>query len=361
LAYFGKCSGGTSSRNICAGFGGGGRGGGSSSPCFPGDSLVEIKRPSDGAERSRFIYIKNVQLNDEVRSGLGFSTVYAFGSKIPGDGAPSVQMPQLQTEMGHVLETTKNHLVYAGKEPNQSRAVLAQDVMIGDLVRTFEGPLGSNVAPPILWASRAVAINFTKEEGTYHPLTDDGNIVVNGALASALAVDGVVPKEEVWGVELIGIQSFQHLLYSPLRVLCYLSLEEFCSELHHDLDDGNHLYLNVMGPLLRFLSPKTSWVDQVYDHEEEVNFLERSPYFTLRIFFLVFLLFSSVIESLLSLSFCFVGVESRYCAIDDCCDESQKKQFAFTRTRTRQNRLYRHFCSGFVVPAWYHCQSLFFI
>uniref|UniRef100_A0A7S2HB31 Hint domain-containing protein n=1 Tax=Helicotheca tamesis TaxID=374047 RepID=A0A7S2HB31_9STRA len=304
LACFGKCTGGTSSGSSYAGVGGAGTGGGGfggGAGCFPGDSLVEIKRPGDGAERSRFIHVKDVQLNDEVRSGLGFSTVYAFGTKTPGDDSPSVQMLQLRTEMGHALETTKNHLVYAGKEPNQNKVVLAQDVMIGDLVRTFEGPMGNDVASPIQRASRVVAINnITKGEGIYHPLTNDGNIVVNGVLASAHAVDGVVPKVEVWGVELIGIQSFQQLLYSPLRVLCHISPEEFCSELHHDLEDGSHLYLNVMEPLLRFLFPKTSWVDQVHNQEEEVNFLERSPYFTLRIFFLVFLLFSSVIESILS-------------------------------------------------------------
>jgi hypothetical protein len=281
---------------------GGGRGG---TGCFPGDSIVEIKR-RHGIKGTQFTFLQDLQLGDEVRSGLGFSTVYAFGTKIIGTETP---MLQLHTESGIVLETTTNHFVPTYKnEADHGNVVLAQDVMVGDLLRVLKQGNSTTSNAEILPSriqqqgqmTRIVAINeISKREGAYHPLTNDGHIVVNGVITSVHAIDGVAPSAKVFGVSVVGVQAFQQLLYSPLRILCHVSSQDYCSEMHHDLQDGSHLYLNVVEPLLRFLMPKASWNNQMYDLQEEANFLDFSPHFVLRVCLLSCLFFSFCIETVL--------------------------------------------------------------
>ena len=281
---------------------GGGRGG---TGCFPGDSIVEIKR-RHGIKGTQFTFLQDLQLGDEVRSGLGFSTVYAFGTKIIGTEMP---MLQLHTESGIVLETTKNHFVPTYKnEADHGNVVLAQDVMVGDLLRVLKQGNSTTSNSEILPSriqqqaqmTRIMAINeISKREGAYHPLTNDGHIVVNGVITSVHAIDGVAPSAKVFGVSVVGVQAFQQLLYSPLRILCHVSSQDYCSEMHHDLQDGSHLYLNVVEPLLRFLMPKASWNNQMYDLQEEANFLDFSPHFVLRVCLLSCLFFSFCIETVL--------------------------------------------------------------
>ena len=241
-----------------------------------------------------------------MRSGLGFSTVYAFGTKIIGTEMP---MLQLHTESGIVLETTKNHFVPTYKnEADHGNVVLAQDVMVGDLLRVLKQGNSTTSNSEILPSriqqqaqmTRIMAINdISKPEGAYHPLTNDGHIVVNGVITSVHAIDGVVPSAKVFGVSVVGVQAFQQLVYSPLRVLCHVLSQDYCSEMHHDLQDGSHLYLNVVEPLLRFLMPKASWNNQMYDLQEEANFLDFSPHFVLRVCLLSCLFFSFCIETVL--------------------------------------------------------------
>jgi hypothetical protein len=292
----------TSSAYGSASGGGGGRGG---TGCFPGDSIVEIKR-CHGIKGTQFTFLQDLQLGDEVRSGLGFSTVYAFGTKIIGIEMP---MLQLHTESGIVLETTKNHFVPTYKnEADHGNVVLAQDVMVGDLLRVLKQGNSTTSNAEILPSriqqqaqmTRIMAINdISKPEGAYHPLTNDGHIVVNGVITSVHAIDGVAPSAKVFGVSVVGVQAFQQLLYSPLRILCHVSSQDYCSEMHHDLQDGSHLYLNVVEPLLRFLMPKASWNNQMYDLQEEANFLDFSPHFALRVCLLSCLFFSFCIETVL--------------------------------------------------------------
>lgn len=300
-------SGGGSSSHSSYGGGGGG--------CFPGHGVVEVQSPQQSVQLSTFKYMKDVQVGDHVRSGVGFSQVYAFGTKI--NGTEEVTMLQFHTESGLMLETTENHFVPTYHHDSfKGNMMLAQDVKIGDHLSLFQptnsttnndemyhqlGVLALESPQKSQITTRVTAIiSIAKQDGAYHPLTNDGHIVVNGVLASVHAIDGIVPYVAILGVPIIGIQGFQQLLYSPLRILCRASSEAYCSEVNHDIEDGSHLYLNVVEPLLRFLMPSVSWTSQVNSNNEQiVNFLDYSPHFVLRVCLVSSLLFISGVEVVL--------------------------------------------------------------
>lgn len=291
------------------GFGGGGVG------CFPGDSMVEILdlqySGSTGVQVVP-IFLRDLKVGDKVRSGVGFSTVYAFGTKTVDKNAP---MLRFDTANGAALDTTMNHFVptYQKDDFSRERVKLAADVVIGDYVKVLQpGHVNltstTTIAKPYKDIPRKnqhtqiISISkVTKEEGLFHPLTHDGYIVVDGVVASVHAVDDVVPSIELFGRSIVGIQAFQQILYSPLRILCHLSPEGFCSELHHDVEDGSHHYLNVVEPLLLFLLPEASRDSQLYGGRfENANFLDVTPNLSLRMYVLSCLLGSVCVEMLLT-------------------------------------------------------------
>lgn len=271
----------------------GGRGG-----CFPGDSVVQIKK-TDGL--AQIIPVRDIQIGDEVRSGRGFSKVYAFGTKITND--ENIPMVFIQTESGIALKATKNHFIPVYRENQGNEVVLVHDVLVGDLLNVMDPEIAGNrnkFFSQMPLTSRVIEIKeVDNHEGAYHPLTEDGFIVVNGIFASVHATDGVVPFIKVFGYEIVGIQGFQQLLYSPLRALCHISSENFCSDINHDLEDGSHAFLNVVEPMLRFLFPSASRINELHKHEEKANLLESSPDLVMRILFLSFISLSILFETLL--------------------------------------------------------------
>ena len=294
--------------------------GGSGFGCFPGDSVVQIKK-TDGL--AQIIPVRDIQIGDEVRSGRGFSKVYAFGTKITND--ENIPMVFIQTESGIVLKATKNHFIPVYRENQGNEVVLVHDVLVGDLLNVMDPEIAGNRNKFFL--SRVIEIKeVDNHEGAYHPLTDDGFIVVNGIFASVHATDGVVPFIKVFGYEIVGIQGFQQLLYSPLRALCHISSENFCSDINHDLEDGSHAFLNVVEPMLRFLFPSASRINELHKHEEKANLLESSPDLVMRILFLSFISLSILFETLLVngafimtfISIAFLGVNYKSRLISKC-------------------------------------------
>ena len=290
--------------------GGGGKsrgGGGGHSGCFSGDSLIEVQRSTENGITIETMLLKYVQLGDKVRSSAEevFSTVYAFGTHIDEAKGATFNMLQLETLSGSTLTLTENHLVLVKKTSGLFRhqffeSIHAQDVEIGD-----EMILTDAAKPSAQHGGdgRIVKVSEVFRNDAYHPLTYDGHIVVNGIVSSVHATDGVAPVIEGFGGRtMIGIHSFQQLLYSPLRVLCQYSFDDFCSaEINHDLEDGSHHYIDVVESLQRFLFPTTALKSdqEKGTTEETVNVFEWTAHLPFRIMLLLLLVFSLLLENIL--------------------------------------------------------------
>jgi len=323
----------------------GGGGGGHSSGCFPGDSLVDVRR--QGEVLVRTMLLQDVEIGDEVRSGSdgSFSIVYAFGTRSTRNQIGNREMLRIHTESGSFLELTRNHILFlTGGDVTQpthirtgggwfqfrtngQRRTFAENVRIGDelIIIGNENDLEKERT------SRVVAIeSIAKNEGIYHPLTYDGRIVVNGILASVHATDGVAPSihlsPNMSGMKLplhshhvlhVDVHSFQQLIFSPLRVLCTISFEQFCSAPHQlDAEDGSHHYVNIIEAVQRFLFSQAAHNIGMNGHEHEqgeveVNILEWSlAQLPLRLCFLIWIVSSSLVEQTLFHPLWFVAIMS---------------------------------------------------
>lgn len=148
--------------------------------CFSADGLVvlrngDVKRMAD------------VQLGDMVRSGVNsYTRVFSFTHR---DAKVLSRFLRLRTECGHVLTVTPRHFVYAC---GGVRA--AHDVRIGDRLHLGDGSVCT-----------VVNVSQVMLEGLYNPQTADGNIVVDGVLATTFTAD-VRP-------------AFAHAALAPIRAV----------------------------------------------------------------------------------------------------------------------------------------------
>lgn len=127
--------------------------------CFPSDTQVTL---SNGQR----VRIDALQPGQDVSVGGGkFSRVYGFSHN---DAHTLSHFIILSTESGHTLRATSGHFVYVNGLPTMmSRA------SIGDTLTLHNGK-----------TSKIIKIDTKLLRGLYNPQTVDGNIVVNGVLAT---------------------------------------------------------------------------------------------------------------------------------------------------------------------------------
>ncbi|KAI7794212.1 desert hedgehog protein [Triplophysa rosa] len=89
-----------------------------------------------------------------------------------------------ETENGKQLSLTPNHLIFVASSlkmhHHEHRAIFAKRVRIGDYILTTGGHGG-------IQPSRVVSISLEERIGVYAPLTEHGNLFVDGVLASNYA------------------------------------------------------------------------------------------------------------------------------------------------------------------------------
>lgn len=126
--------------------------------CFPSDSEVETK---DG----RVVGIGDVKVGDMVHVGHGkFSRVFGFSHR---DLQIQSAFVTLQTESGHSISASHGHFLHAN-----DGVLPASHVKIGDILALGDG------------CSKVVSIAETWRTGLVNPQTEQGDIVVNGVLAT---------------------------------------------------------------------------------------------------------------------------------------------------------------------------------
>lgn len=126
--------------------------------CFPGS--VEVLLPS-----GKRIRMSNLSAGQVVKvSSRRTSPIFLFTHK---QKAATVDFVELKTMSGHNITLTPGHFLYVN---GHLRA--AKDVSVGDILQTLEG------------ASHVISAEKTVEKGLYAPHTLQGDIIVNGILAS---------------------------------------------------------------------------------------------------------------------------------------------------------------------------------
>jgi len=143
--------------------------GGKPSWCFHGDSMVDT---NEGPMKMSDLATSP---NKFVRTSNGFSKVESW---IHNDASQEAEFVTMATASGRSLTLTPNHLIYkmsCNGEPNRM-TVSAGDIEVGNCVLAEKD--GMMVPDEVL------SIEKSTKTGIYSPLTADGNIVVDGILAS---------------------------------------------------------------------------------------------------------------------------------------------------------------------------------
>ena len=166
---------------------------GQQSGCFPASATVVT---SNGLKR-----MEEVRPGDKLQSvasdgSIVFSEVLMFLDRSPKEVRRYVT---LKTEKGRTLTLTSTHLVYAGDrwcdELSCMRATYAGMVEEGQAVMVKE--------EEELVAQLVEEVGVATEQGVFAPLTREGNLLVEGVLASSYAV--------------IDSQGIAHASFAPVR------------------------------------------------------------------------------------------------------------------------------------------------
>ena len=148
--------------------------------CFPDIALVTLV---DGTEKM----MSQLEIGDQVLTTNGkYSSVFMFTHKIASEKNVFVE---LQTELGPKIALTHGHYLKVNGEMQR-----ASSVKVGDALYLADGS-----------ESRVSSVSEKVMNGLYNPQTVDGNIVVDGIIASTYTE----------AVEM----NMAHSLLSPLRAL----------------------------------------------------------------------------------------------------------------------------------------------
>lgn len=147
----------------------GGTGGGG---CFSADSTVTTN--FGPMTMKDLLMNKNIKaLSVDTDNRLQFSTVYSW---LHANASTETPFFVITTESGHTLTITEAHLIYETDCRGKKRTVFAKKLKINRCVY-----VNDNGA---LKESKIVDIKLEMKMGIFAPVTEMGNIVVDGVLAS---------------------------------------------------------------------------------------------------------------------------------------------------------------------------------
>ena len=142
---------------------------GTTDKCFPGSSQVKL---TAGESRA----MTNLKTGDSIMTivdgKLTSTEVLGFLFKKHGNG----NYLTIHTEDGYKVSLSGTHVMFV----NNYKDVMAEDVNIGDLVIVQYGDYVNK--------SRVVKIEAEEQEGAYVPLTEHGNLLVDGVLLSLIHI-----------------------------------------------------------------------------------------------------------------------------------------------------------------------------
>jgi hypothetical protein len=211
----------------------GGGGGVDYLACFSGSNLVHVQ--DKGA-----IPMGELQLGDFVNTGTDgtFSRVYSFAHK---DHDAEVEYLQMYTDVSSTpMEISADHFLYVGSMDEKRTVMLmrAKDVKVGD------------------WFGdkQVVSIQPIHRRGLYAPVTESGDIMVSGVVASCYASFlEIDPSAQAWAM---------HSILSLLRSACAMDFsicahetytEDGFSTNYSDVIQNAQILTNLGTPMQWFL------------------------------------------------------------------------------------------------------------
>ena len=249
------CSGGEDKPSSCSDGGGGGNddGGGGVSGCFPPDATVLT--PEKNVTMADLKIGTHILVLAEGGSRLTYSPVIAF---LDQNNKLEAKYVMIETEDGGAVTLTRSHLIHRAnymyantsqnqKQPENTLPVFASKLKLNDYI--FTRSTQHNEMRP----SKVVKITNTKKTGTYAPLTLDGTIIVDGALASCYAM--------------IDDHRLAHTALAPMRFL-YRSMPSLLRERQGDtLMSWYPTFLETVGRMV---------LDETHFHPSTVKHVVRS-------------------------------------------------------------------------------------
>jgi Hint module len=194
--------------------------------CFSGENQVEIQYYG-------YIQMSQLRIGDFVKSSRDkFSQVYGFGHFDHDQEGIFLHILVAKNYHNYTaqydesfIKISPKHLVLV-EQSNKEIPIPAADIVVGDL----------------LSGKRVIEIQTVFRRGVYAPLTQSGDIVINGILASNYVdvFDSQVPwNQHSWG----------HIMFTPQRVFCHHCMT-ICKK---------EIYINGYG-ILAYLIVLISWI-----------------------------------------------------------------------------------------------------
>jgi Trypsin/Hint module len=189
-------------------------------PCFSGKNLVEVKDVG-------CITMDQLKIGDYVLSGHNqYTQVYGFGHYDHQKEAPFLQVYVDDNNYDEVpLEISSEHYMYVEREHKQI-ILSAADVMIGDLVY-YHNNNGEN-HDNRLTMKYVTKIQRVTRNGFYAPLTQSGDLIVNGIRASNYVQ--LFSKTDVIGW--YHQNTIGEALFFPQRIFCRYFMSSCQNELY---------------------------------------------------------------------------------------------------------------------------------
>lgn len=172
------------------------------SNCFPSFARVQTKA-------GRVLAMSELAVGDEIRtSGGRFSPVFFFGHRVePNSHQPIPYVTVHLQQSNRTLTMTPGHFAIVQSSKNkQSEMIAARDLRVGDNL-----VLDDDTSAPITRIDREVG-----SWGMYNPHTHDGNLIVEGVLASCftdaiphrLATSLLLPLRLLWSSTNFELKAF---------------------------------------------------------------------------------------------------------------------------------------------------------
>jgi Hint module/Trypsin len=189
--------------------------------CFSGNNIIEVKDVG-------YITMKQLKIGDYVKSGNNqFTQVYGFGHY---DHKKEAQFLQVYVNGDDdardavPLEISSEHYIYV--ERDQKQMILsALDVMIGDLVYYHD----KNMKNDNLYIMKYVTkIHHVKRNGFFAPLTQSGDMIVNGIRVSNYVQ--LFSKTDVIGW--YHQNAIGEVLFFPQRLFCHYFMSSCQREIY---------------------------------------------------------------------------------------------------------------------------------
>ena len=207
--------------------------------CFPGNATVECKIPH---ETNREKQMQDLSVGDVIRTGMGWSEIYAFMDACPSNAT----YVQIQCESGHSLTISPHHFLYVTREgTGLPMSLEACKIHLGDLLSVVDNAPAT--PEPSVRLSKVVQLDIVEAMGYYAPLTLEGTLFVDGVLVSCYASCPNIGTLGLSGADIL------HGLHAPLRQI-YHSHPAISSKEWHT-EKGRHVYtegLRGFGRLVGF-------------------------------------------------------------------------------------------------------------